>query len=98
MASDRRRAGGLWVEWSLTLRLDGGPALRIVRPFAIVGRTEGADVLIVDPAVSARHAYLHLDHRGLFVLDLASSRGIRIDGQDAPAGWLGPDGVLEIAG
>ena len=54
--------------------------------------------MIDDPAVSSRHAYLHLDRRGLFAVDLATRTGTRVGPDRAPAGWLRPGDRLEIAG
>jgi pSer/pThr/pTyr-binding forkhead associated (FHA) protein len=70
----------------------------IDRPHALVGRISGADVGIDDPAVSARHAYLHLDHRGLYAVDLATRSGTRIGVEGHAAGWLGPGQSIQIAG
>ena len=66
----------------------------------MIGRSAGADLPIRAPEASLRHAYLHLDARGLFAVDLSSRRGTRFD--DATAGartcWLRPGRGLEIAG
>jgi pSer/pThr/pTyr-binding forkhead associated (FHA) protein len=70
----------------------------IDRPHALVGRISGADVGIDDPAVSARHTYLHLDHRGLYAVDLATRSGTRVGDDGLASGWLGPGQVIEIAG
>jgi pSer/pThr/pTyr-binding forkhead associated (FHA) protein len=51
-----------------------------------------------DPAVSSRHAYLHLTARGLFAVDLATRSGTRVGPSGAPAGWLAPGDRLEVAG
>lgn len=47
----------------------------------IVGREEGADVLIDNPSVSRRHAEIHLTDDGWIVEDLGSSNGTFIRGQ-----------------
>jgi pSer/pThr/pTyr-binding forkhead associated (FHA) protein len=93
----------LWVDGAFTLRVHGpgGDAswtLEFDRPYALVGRIVGADVRIDDPAVSARHAYLHLDRRGLFAVDLATRGGTRVGDLGRPAGWLAPGQSLEVAG
>ncbi|MBX6312819.1 MAG: FHA domain-containing protein, partial [Isosphaeraceae bacterium] len=70
----------------------------VARPYALIGRITGADIVIDDRAVSTRHAYLHLDRRGLFVVDLATRTGTRLGTTRRPAGWLRPGEALEIAG
>ncbi|HWE37793.1 MAG TPA: FHA domain-containing protein [Isosphaeraceae bacterium] len=96
------RPGGLWAAGSFRLRLDDPAAdpleLRVDRPYALIGRTPGADLRIDDRAVSGRHVYLHLDRRGLFVVDLATRTGTRLEGIDRPYGWLRPGEALEVAG
>ena len=47
----------------------------------IVGRDEGADVLIDNPSVSRRHAEIRLDDAGWVVEDLGSSNGTYFQGQ-----------------
>ena len=95
--------GPLWADGSFRLRLTGPagqPAreLEVARPFAVVGRLPEVDIQLDDRAVSRRHLYLHLDGRGLFVVDLATRTGTRFDGQDRTSGWLRPGQVLEVAG
>jgi FHA domain len=93
--------GSLWVDGEFTLRLcepGSERVLRIRRPFALVGRIAGADVLIEDRAVSARHVYLHLNHRGVFGVDLATRTGTRFGASGHPSGWLHPGRAFEVAG
>lgn len=47
----------------------------------VVGRDEGADVLIDNPSVSRRHAEIRLDESGWVVEDLGSSNGTYFQGQ-----------------
>ncbi|MDX1492562.1 MAG: FHA domain-containing protein [Longimicrobiales bacterium] len=47
----------------------------------IVGRDDGADVLIDNPSVSRRHAEIRLDDNGWVVEDLGSSNGTYFQGQ-----------------
>lgn len=51
----------------------------------IVGRDEGADVLIDNPSVSRRHAEIRLDESGWVVEDLGSSNGTYFKGQKIAA-------------
>ncbi len=92
----------LWAAGAIRLRVAGeggaGRVVRVDRPFALVGRLAGADVRIDDHAVSGRHAYLHLDRRGLYAVDLATRTGTRFNGVPRSAGWLRPGDRLEFAG
>jgi pSer/pThr/pTyr-binding forkhead associated (FHA) protein len=91
----------LWVDGEFTLRIrEGGTdrILRIRRPFALLGRIAGSDIRIEDRAVSARHVYLHLDHRGVFGVDLATRTGTRFGPDKRSAGWLRPGRAFEVAG
>src|SRR5689334_1031438 len=85
----------LWAAGRFVLRVHGVGSnwqrlIEVRRPFALIGRLPGADVPIDDRAVSSRHAYLHLDRRGLFAVDLASRSGSRIGPEGRAAGWLRP--------
>ena len=98
MAAVQPGPGTLWADGRIGLRLDDQPPRWIDRPFARIGGTAGVDLRLTGREVHARHAYLHLDHRGLFALDLTGRAGLRIDGLATPAGWLAPGRGLEIAG
>jgi pSer/pThr/pTyr-binding forkhead associated (FHA) protein len=92
----------LWAEGRFTLVVRG-PAgeppqtINVLRPYALIGRLVGADARIDDRRVSARHCYLHLDRRGLFVIDLATRTGTRVGKERRGAGWLAVGGALEVA-
>lgn len=91
-----------WALGKLRLRIrppDGGlgRVLQIPRPFALIGRGTGADLRINAPDASTRHVYLHLDHRGLFGVDLATRTGTRFVGATQAAAWLQPGDAFEIA-
>ena len=87
-----------WVSGQIVLSLDDGLPRRIDRPYALIGRTAGADLRIVDRQVSARHVYLHLNERGLFAIDLATRTGTRFDDEAVGSTWLAPGQGLEVAG
>ncbi len=55
------------------------------QPSIIVGRDEGADVVIDNPSVSRRHAEIRLDESGWVVEDLGSSNGTYFKGQKIAA-------------
>lgn len=98
----RRNAGGpLWVNGEFTLQIHEAAnqqLLHIHRPFALLGRITGSDIRIDDRAVSARHVYLHLDHRGVFGVDLATRTGTRFGEPAHSSGWLRPGQSFEVAG
>lgn len=96
-------AGPLWADGDMMFRVSGsgGEPDRLVKvrhPYALLGRSAGAHVPIDDRAVSARHAYLHLDTRGVYAVDLVTRTGTRINGTSRTAGWLRPGDWVEVAG
>ena len=72
----------------------------IDRPYALLGRAQAADLRISHPDASLRHAYLHLDRRGVYAVDLATRTGTRFDGipPEVRAAWIRPGRGLEFAG
>jgi pSer/pThr/pTyr-binding forkhead associated (FHA) protein len=95
--------GRLWTRGAMLFRVQGkgrepDRIVKLRRPFALVGQNTDADLRIDDPAVSARHVYLHLDPRGVYVVDLVSRTGTRIKGTNELIGWLRPGDWFEVAG
>ncbi len=95
--------GPLWADGDMMFRVGGvaGESDRLVkvrRPFALIGRSADADITLDDRAVSARHAYLHLDPRGVYAVDLVTRTGTRINGTGRMVGWLRPGDWVEVAG
>lgn len=93
----------LWAEGDMMFRVSGTGAepdrlVKVERPYAVLGRAADADVALQDRAVSARHAYLHLDRRGVYAVDLVTRTGTRINGGSRMVGWLRPGDWLEVAG
>jgi pSer/pThr/pTyr-binding forkhead associated (FHA) protein len=72
--------------------------VEVRRPYAVIGRAPGCDVVLDDHAIAPAHVYLHLDHRGLFAVDLATRAGSRVGPLGADYGWLRPGELIEIAG
>ena len=86
--------GPLWADGDMMFRVAGAGGepdrlVKVRRPFALIGRAADADIAIDDRAVSARHAYLHLDPRGVYAVDLVTRTGTRINGTE-PDGRLAP--------
>ena len=75
-----------------------GPDRQDPAPFALVGRSPDSDLCVRDAAVSDRHVYAHLDPRGVYVVDLLTRTGTRINGLSQSADWLRPDQSFEVAG
>ncbi|MFO0951432.1 MAG: FHA domain-containing protein [Isosphaeraceae bacterium] len=95
--------GTLWTDGDMMFRVAGkgaGPdrLVKVRKPFALVGRAPDTDVVVEDRAASARHAYLHLDPRGVYAVDLVTRTGTRIKGTDRPVGWIRPGDRIEVAG
>ncbi len=93
----------LWTDGEMTLRVTtlGSGADRLVRvrrPYALVGRSTGADVRLDDPSVSGRHLYLHLDRRGVFAVDLLTRTGTADENGPISTTWLQVGKGLEVAG
>ena len=72
--------------------------IRVRRPYAIVGRSSGADLRIDDPAISGRHLYLHLYRRGVFAVDLLTRSGTRDSTGLITTTWVPVGASLELAG
>src|SRR5262249_48875824 len=62
-----------------------GEEIRVTQPITI-GRDEGCDIILIDPAVSRRHARLVGTPEGLKVVDLGSGNGV----------WAGAKRVKEL--
>lgn len=98
-----RTTAPLWADGDMMFRVAGAGTVadrlvKVRRPFALVGRSPDADIVIDDRAASARHVYLHLDPRGVYAVDLVTRTGTRIRGSDQLVGWLRPGDWIEIAG
>ena len=62
----------------------GHPALEVRPNRAVVGRSSQADVHLEDAEVSRRHALLWREAGGIWVADLGSSNGTRLNGEAIP--------------
>ncbi len=65
-------------------------------PFVVVGRGEGCDILLQNPRVSFRHAYLQVIEGRVFCVDLASRNGVFWPDGPRKFGWLSPDESIQI--
>ncbi|MEZ6067589.1 MAG: FHA domain-containing protein [Planctomycetaceae bacterium] len=78
--------------------VDGSPAVRIHRDITLVGRKRGlCDVIVDDSSVSKVHCALAKTDGLLFLRDLGSTNGTRVNGQRVSRGALLPGDELAIA-
>jgi pSer/pThr/pTyr-binding forkhead associated (FHA) protein len=63
--------------------------VRLLRqPFAVIGRSPRADIVLDHPQVSARHVYLQVVDGWAFWIDLGSRTGTRTENNPQKFGWL----------
>lgn len=80
-----------------TARLEGGGATFLLSPpVAVIGRGSEADVRLEDPGVSRRHAEIRLSAGGARVIDLGSTNGTTVDGQQVDESELRDGAELTI--
>lgn len=60
----------------------------LVAPVTVIGRSAGADVRLVDPGVSRRHAELHLTADVVRLVDAGSTNGTTVNGEAVSARQL----------
>jgi predicted component of type VI protein secretion system len=79
--------------------LDGGKPITINRDVTLVGRKRGLCDLIVDRgSVSKLHCLIVKTDGLLFIRDLGSTNGTKVNGQKVTRGALLPDDELAFAG
>lgn len=54
--------------------------VELTKPATVIGRRPDCDIVLEHPAISGRHALLRLEERSVFVEDLASTNGVRVNG------------------
>jgi pSer/pThr/pTyr-binding forkhead associated (FHA) protein len=94
---ERRRIVEFWndcgAEGPLEFTVHGGPADAAIRravagPFAIVGRSPKADVVLDHEAISQHHLFVQIVQGRIFWVDLGSRTGVTVGGATSPMGWL----------
>jgi predicted component of type VI protein secretion system len=79
--------------------LSGGPTVEITRPLTIVGRKDGmADMIVPHKSVSKQHCVLLHTEGLLFLRDLGSTNGTRVNGQRVRRAALLPNDRISFAG
>jgi pSer/pThr/pTyr-binding forkhead associated (FHA) protein len=88
---------------SRTIRVDvrhqsSGAISRFVlkQPYLVVGRDAKCDVVLPNPDVSRRHAYLQVLPEAVYFCDLHSRSGVRVRGAPRHEGMLGAEEPLEV--
>ena len=77
--------------------LDAGPDIILQRAMTVVGRHPACDTRLDFPRVSRHHCCLMLERGELWVRDLGSTNGIRINGTRVELGRLKDGDELSIA-
>jgi predicted component of type VI protein secretion system len=77
--------------------LDDGPDIIVHRAMTVVGRHPACDTRLDFPRVSRHHCCLTLEDGELWVKDLGSTNGIRINGTQVEVGRLRDGDELAIA-
>lgn len=101
MPAGRHNSGPLWVDGAITLRVRdrrqrAWRTVRIRTPHAVIGSHPDADLVVPRDDVAGAHAFLFLDERGLFGVDLRTDSGTRFAGSEAEAAWLGSGDLIEV--
>ncbi len=79
------------------ISVNGGDPILLGPVRCVVGRAADCDVVLPYRTVSLKHCLLEIRDDAWYVVDLASSNGIRIDGVRCREGRLSPGSVLSIA-
>ena len=77
--------------------LDNGPPIELVKDLTLVGRVEDCDVRLDHKSVSKLHCILAKTDGLLFVRDLGSTNGTRVNGTRVRRAALLPNDQLAIA-
>lgn len=75
-----------------TLTILAGPAAGAEFPLdaqrQVAGRSDAAQIRLEFASISAEHAAFELGEKGFGVRDLASTNGVRVNGQEVLSQWL----------
>ena len=75
---------------SRALLIVDGKTFVIDRPRAVVGRSQRCDFVVDDPNISRRHFELQLRGTDWYVVDLESTNGVAVNGQQGRSAQLSP--------
>src|SRR5512138_3084541 len=79
------------------LPAEGGPPIEIVKDLVVVGRKEDCDLRLEHKSVSKLHCVVVKTDGLLFLRDLGSTNGTRVNGQRVRRAALLPNDQLSIA-
>jgi serine/threonine protein kinase len=74
----------------------GGESLELCKPITIIGRGRDCDIRLTAPEISRRHCRIIHGPDRLYVEDMGSQHGIRINGELKPSGNLREGDQLQI--
>jgi pSer/pThr/pTyr-binding forkhead associated (FHA) protein len=77
--------------------LDGGPPIEISKDLTVVGRKEDCDLRLEHKSVSKMHCVIVKTDGLLFLRDLGSTNGTRVNGQRVRRAALLPNDQISIA-
>ncbi|QDT68088.1 FHA domain protein [Planctomycetes bacterium MalM25] len=77
--------------------LGGGDPIPLLKDKLLIGRRESCDIVLRFANVSAHHCELRIEDGYLYVRDLQSRNGIKINGIRTPDGRLDPGDTLAVA-
>ncbi|QVL33443.1 FHA domain-containing protein [Telmatocola sphagniphila] len=78
--------------------LNGGNAIDLKKSLLIVGRKEDADIFVAHKSVSKQHCILVQTDGMVFLRDLGSTNGTRVNGQRVRRAALLPNDRISFAG
>jgi pSer/pThr/pTyr-binding forkhead associated (FHA) protein len=84
-------------EFGQLVPVEGGKSLPLNKMRCVLGRAPDCDIILPFRTVSSKHCLLEFRQDQWFVTDLASSNGIRIDGERTMAGELRDHSELAVA-
>jgi pSer/pThr/pTyr-binding forkhead associated (FHA) protein len=78
--------------------LHGGDPVTLARSITLVGRKEGCDLRLNHKSVSKHHCVLVRSKEQVFLRDLGSTNGTRVNGKRVRRAALGANDQLHVAG
>src|SRR5262249_52803682 len=89
---------GMSAALELDVQLPGRGTQRhtLTQPCILVGRNTRSNVILGHGDVSQRHAYFQFLGGRLFVVDLISRAGMKLEGAEVTSGWFGPGQRLSL--
>ncbi|MBN8609204.1 MAG: FHA domain-containing protein [Deltaproteobacteria bacterium] len=73
-----------------------GAEFALSRPRLRIGRAEDLEIWVNHRSISREHAELAVENGGVYIRDLASANGVRVNGVDTKQGPVKPGDVIEL--